>query len=113
MPASVLPVLVSRTGLPACRACRASRAKRRASTKPSTYIAMTVVPGSAIRCSRKSQISRSHWLPIEAQTLKRIPSARARSNIDTIRAPLWLISPTPPGVKSHLSMTSEDVSAIR
>ncbi|KDS76467.1 hypothetical protein KM22_04652 [Bordetella bronchiseptica KM22] len=63
--------------------------------------------------SKKSQISRSHWLPSDTQALKRICSRHARSYIDTMSAPLWLIRPMLPGSSSPCSTTSEDVNAMR
>lgn len=72
---------------------------------------MTRVFGSCSMYSMRSQTSRSDWLPSDTQTLKPMPLSWARSNIETISAPLWLTRPTWPRGISSGSSTREDVRA--
>lgn len=57
---------------------------------------MTCVAGSSIKYSKKSQSSRSAWLPTETHELNPAPISKPRMSIDPIKAPLWLTSPMLP-----------------
>ena len=72
---------------------------------------MTRVFGSWSMYSMRSQTPRSDWLPSDTQTLKPMPVSWARSNIETISAPLWLTRPTWPRGISSDSSTRDDVRA--